>query len=493
MPVKMCYSVGMAKKEQSVYSVSQVHSLIRGALESSMPPQFTVEAEVSQWTLHRGSGHAYFTLKDEKSVLSCVIWASNLKKVNFEPKTGQVIQAKGYVDVYPPQGRLQFYAEKLSLGGVGSLQAAFAEMVAKLEQQGLFKDEHKKPLPPYPTRIGLITSEDGAAVNDVAQSLYSRWPCARIYLYPVRVQGEGAVEEIARAFEVLNRMRDELGLELLILARGGGSLEDLWAFNEEAVARAIFDSVLPVVSAVGHERDVTIADLVADKRASTPSKAGVEAVPDAVEVRKALDSMQKRLTLQLNSALALSKERLGALGSHYFFRDPLRVIEPKVRQLERLSDSLDRGAKDKLGDLRVQVDVFEKLISRKDPRSQLRDRAVELSELHGRLGHLVKRNLQQRQWNVEKLLEKLVISTRAKQKAHETILETLAQRLTALDPRAVLKRGYSITWKTGTNELVRKPEDVKPDEKISTQLAGDRQITSTVDKPAHKKPKTLFD
>ncbi len=483
----MWYSIGMAKKEQSVYSVSQVHALIRGALESSMPPRFTVEAEVSQWTLHRGSGHAYFTLKDEDSVLSCVIWASHLRKVKFEPQAGQVVRAQGYVDVYPAQGRLQFYAEKLLPGGVGSLQAAFAQMVAKLEEQGLFKDEHKKALPRYPMRIGLVTSADGAAVNDVSQSIASRWPCARLYLCPARVQGEGAAKEIAEAIGRLNDQRDKLGLELLILARGGGSLEDLWAFNEEAVARAIFDSVLPVVSAVGHERDVTIADLVADCRASTPSKAGVEAVPDAGEVLKSLDSLEKRLGLRLDSSLALAKQRLDSLAGHYLFRDPVRVIEPREGELERVGESLNRAMKDKLGKLREQVGEYEKLVRQMEPRGQLREKAVVLSELSAKLGHLAGRNVQQRRWEVEKQCEKLVSVMQTSFKTHEMKLDGLEQRLNALDPRAVLKRGYSITWKAGRKKLVRTPGDVKANERIVTQFADEGEITSIVENPGPEK------
>jgi exodeoxyribonuclease VII large subunit len=276
----------MAKKELTIYTVSQVTSLIKAALEEAMPAKMVVAGEISDWKIHYSSGHCYFSLKDESAVLPCVMWASDFKDVKFRPENGLAVLAKGFIDVYPPQGKYQFYVERLEPAGVGALQLAFEQMRKRLQAEGLFDEKHKRPLPKYPMRIGILTSESGAALYDIKDSIHNRWPCARLFLYPVPVQGEGAAEEIAAALRYVNRHNNKLKLNVLIVGRGGGSLEDLWAFNEEVLARAIFASKIPIISAVGHEVDITIADLVADARASTPTKACVIAVPDIKEVLK---------------------------------------------------------------------------------------------------------------------------------------------------------------------------------------------------------------
>ena len=272
----------MANEQVKFYTVSQVTTLIKTTLENHLPGRLTVRGEISDWKLH-SSGHCYFSLKDEGSVLPCVMWGSNFKKVKFKPENGLAVFATGNVDVFVPHGRYQFQVERMEPAGVGALQLAFEQMVKRLAVQGLFDDAHKKPMPKYPRRIGVLTSESGAAIDDIKKSIFDRWPCVLCF-YPVPVQGEGAAEKIASAIKDVNRRNDKLKLDILIVGRGGGSLEDLWAFNEEVLARAIYDSKIPIISAVGHEIDTTIADLVADARASTPTKAGVVAVPDVREV-----------------------------------------------------------------------------------------------------------------------------------------------------------------------------------------------------------------
>ncbi|MBN2272426.1 MAG: exodeoxyribonuclease VII large subunit, partial [Sedimentisphaerales bacterium] len=283
-------------KKTTIYSVSQVNSLIKTALEENLPSRLAVAGEITDWVVAR-SGHAYFSLKDENALLPCVMWRSSRNKVKFDAENGMAVVVRGYIDVYPPQGKYQFYAESMTPEGVGALQLAFEQMVKKLQAEGLFDEKHKKKLPAYPRRIGIVTSESGAAVHDIADSIFNRWPCVELLLYPVPVQGEGAADEIAAAIRNINRRNKRLKLDLLIVGRGGGSMEDLWAFNEEPVARAIFDSQIPVISAVGHEIDTTVADLVADKRASTPTKAGVVAVPDAEEVLSFLEAAGARLKM----------------------------------------------------------------------------------------------------------------------------------------------------------------------------------------------------
>jgi exodeoxyribonuclease VII large subunit len=239
------------------------------------------------------------------------MWKSKFSKVKFEVENGLAVVARGHVDVYPPQGKYQFYVDTMKPAGIGDLHLAFEQMRKRLASEGLFDDKLKKPLPKYPQRIGIFTSESGAAVHDIIDSIFGRWSCAKLFLYPVAVQGEGAAGEIAGALRDVNRRNKQLGLDLLIVGRGGGSLEDLWAFNEEVLARAIFDSSIPVISAVGHEVDTTIADLVADARASTPTKAGVVAVPDMEDVLEQLAAIESRLGVKVEGRLELARQRGG--------------------------------------------------------------------------------------------------------------------------------------------------------------------------------------
>ena len=261
------------KNGTRIYTVSQVNTLIKTVLENGLPGRLTITGEITDWKLHH-SGHCYFSLKDENALLPCVMWKSSFSKLRFEPENGMAVLGTGFIDVYEPQGKYQFYVERMEPAGVGALQLAFEQMVRRLEAQGLFDEAHKKPIPPYPQRIGILTSESGAAIEDIKDSIWNRWPCVRLLLYPVPVQGEGAAEEIAAGLRDINRRNKELKLDILIVGRGGGSMEDLWAFNEEVLARAIFDSKIPVISAVGHEVDTTIADLVADRRAFDANKSG---------------------------------------------------------------------------------------------------------------------------------------------------------------------------------------------------------------------------
>ena len=246
-----------------IYTVSQITSLIKTSLENSLPGQLTITGEISGFRRH-SSGHCYFDLKDENAIISCVMWSSDFTSLKFKPENGLAVLAKGHIDVYPPQGKYQFYIESMTPAGIGALQLAFEQMRKRLEAEGLFKEEHKKPLPEYPFRIGILTSESGAALGDIVDSIYNRWPAAKPLFYSVPVQGEGAAEKIAAAIRDVNKRNVILKLDVIIVGRGGGSMEDLWAFNEEVLARAIYNSKIPIISAVGHEVDVTIADLVAD-------------------------------------------------------------------------------------------------------------------------------------------------------------------------------------------------------------------------------------
>ncbi|MHC5000620.1 MAG: exodeoxyribonuclease VII large subunit [Planctomycetota bacterium] len=247
------------KRQLPVFTVTQLNNLIQVTLEEALPPRVILRGEISNWKRH-SSGHCYFSLKDsEGGQIPCVMWASKFRNIKFDCQNGLAILATGYVDVYVPGGKYQFYAEKLDPAGVGDLQLAFEQMRKRLQAEGLFDPAHKRELPTYPMNIGVITSRSGAAVVDIADSIYSRWPCATLHVFDAPVQGEGSAEKIAAVINKANRMQKQLKLDILIVGRGGGSMEDLWAFNEEPVARSIFASKIPTISAVGHEVDVTIA------------------------------------------------------------------------------------------------------------------------------------------------------------------------------------------------------------------------------------------
>jgi len=452
-------SSSMTNKEAKIYTVSEVTSLIKVALAEKLPPKLTVAGEIIDWK-HHSSGHCYFCLKDANGILPCVMWRSKFNKVKFTPADGMAVITTGFVDVYAPQGKYQFYADKLEPAGVGALRLAFEQMAKKLASEGLFNEEHKKPLPKYPMRIGIVTSESGAALIDIADSIYNRWPCARMLLQATSVQGEGAGREIAQAIRELNRRNRELRLDVLIVGRGGGSPEDLWAFNEEVLARAIFASKIPVISAVGHEIDTTIADMVADARASTPTKAGVIAVPDVREVLSQLEGAESRLKSLVQSSLKYAGQSLETILASSFFRNPYWLVNNASQRLDESQTRLTESAKSLFGRLRQQLSWAVELVVRVEPGRLLAEKRVLLGNL----------------CNTARAGIRDVLGERKLQ------LTAAENRLTAMNPRSVLTRGYSITSNKQTGKIVTKAEDVAVNEKLVTELADRNFIESRVTK-----------
>ena len=442
-----------------IYTVSQVNSLIKGILENNLPSRLAITGEITNWSIAR-SGHAYFDLKDENALLPCVMWRSKLDRIKFEPANGLAVIAKGYIDVYSPHGKYQFYAESVQPAGVGALQLAFEQMVKRLEAQGLFDDVHKKPLPAYPERIGILTSESGAAVHDIKDSIHNRWPPAGLFLYPVPVQGEGAAEKIAAALRDVNRRNKELKLDILIVGRGGGSLEDLWAFNEEVLARAIFDSKIPVISAVGHEIDTTIADLVADARASTPTKAGVTAVPDMQEVLRQLAYFGKSLDSKVKAKLELCENNLQTILASAVFRNPLLPVHNAEQQLDELSVGLADSIKELLAEARAKLHAGFQQIVKIEPHRLLGKKTVDVNNLKNRANVAIKA---------------IINSHRMQLTAKENLLA-------GLNPKSVLQRGYSITTNKKTGLLVKSPENVRIGDLLITELAKENLVESKVTK-----------
>ena len=329
--------------EQTVYEVSQINEYIKALLDGAGVLQdVSIRGELSNYKIYP-SGHHYFTLKDASGALRCVMFKGSAMKLRFRPESGMKVVARGRISVFPRDGAYQLYCNGLSPEGVGDLYVAFEQLKAKLYAEGLFDPQYKKPLPKYPETIAIITSSAGAAVHDMIRILRRRYPAAKVVLLPVRVQGVEAPLEIVGAIRYANRWRVA---DLIITGRGGGSIEDLWAFNDERVARAIFESELPVISAVGHEPDVTISDFVADARASTPSNAAEIAVPDQLELLRWLQNMRSRLSQTESAQLDRLRQRLNALAEKRVMRDQLAYVQDKRMVLDHLQQRLgDLGSK----------------------------------------------------------------------------------------------------------------------------------------------------
>lgn len=322
---------------QNVLSITQLNEYIRGKMDTDpLLTQVAVRGEISNYKLYP-SGHHYFTLKDEGSALRCVLFKGNAARLRFRPENGMKIIAIGKVSVYPRDGAYQLYCTGLTMDGVGDLYAAFEQLKKKLEAQGLFDPAHKKPIPKYPGTIGIITSSAGAAVHDMLRILRKRYPLSKVRLLPVRVQGVEAPGEIAAAIGYANHYRLA---DLLIVGRGGGSIEDLWAFNDERVAHAIYHSEIPVISAVGHEPDVTISDYVADLRAATPSNAAELAVPDQDALRQNLDAMSNAMVSSLSRQVKAARQHLKVLSASQALRSPTGYLEQRSQSVELLKNRL---------------------------------------------------------------------------------------------------------------------------------------------------------
>ncbi|MBO7253115.1 MAG: exodeoxyribonuclease VII large subunit [Oscillospiraceae bacterium] len=322
---------------QNILSITQLNEYIRGRLDADpLLNQVAVRGEISNYKLYP-SGHHYFTLKDESAALKCVMFKGNAMRLRFRPENGMKIIAMGKISVFPRDGAYQLYCTAMAMDGVGDLHAAFEQLKNKLAAEGLFDPAHKKPLPKYPQTIGIITSSAGAAIHDMLRILKKRYPLTKVRLLPVRVQGAEAPGEIAAAIGYANRHKMA---DLLIVGRGGGSLEDLWAFNDERVAYAIYHSRIPVISAVGHEPDVTISDFVADLRAATPSNAAELAVPDQDALRQTLDSMAASMAIALNRQLKSGRQHLNMLSQSPALKSPTGYLEQRRQNLDILKNRL---------------------------------------------------------------------------------------------------------------------------------------------------------
>ena len=352
--------------QQMIFSVSEANNFIKALLDQVPQLQeIYVRGEISNYKLYP-SGHHYFTLKDENGAMRCVMFRGQASHLRFRPENGTKVIAFGRISVFPRDGAYQLYCSDLTADGIGDLHVAFEQLKAKLEAEGLFESTHKKPLPKFPQRIAIITSSAGAAVHDMIRILRARWPLSKVLLLPVRVQGVEAPPEIVGALRYANKWKVA---DVIITGRGGGSIEDLWAFNDERVARAIYESDIPVISAVGHEPDVTIADYVADARASTPSNAAEIVVPDQKTLRRQLENVRARLVQDETARIEAQSERLRKLAQSRSLRDPMAFIVDKRLLLDYTQSRLSALAQQQTA---ARQRKFESLCASLDALSPLK-------------------------------------------------------------------------------------------------------------------------
>ena len=432
-------------------SVSELTRQIDRAIKGTLAPAVLVRGEISNYKHHSASGNAYFTLKDADACIDCVMFSSERANLKFDPGDGMELLATGRVAVYAQRGKYQLYVSQLQPLGVGSLELAFKKLHAKLLAEGLFSAERKKPIPKYPLRIALLTSTETAALQDMLK-VFQRFPFLHLSVYHAPVQGSGAAEKIAHAIGQLNRRRD---IELILLGRGGGSLEDLWAFNEETVARAMTLSRIPIITGIGHEIDVSIADLIADYHAHTPTEAAQVATTQWRQADRLLGELAGRMTQTLRRTIENSRHRLHSIERHEAFRRPSDRLNTLRQLLDEHQRHLTLQTQGLLARNRQRLDVLTLRGAEKHPRHRLQLENQRIVNLRARLNIAVSRDVQAR-----------------KQK-----LDALSAHLSALGPEQILRRGYSITRLKKGGQIVRVADQVRPGARLITQLS-DGQIES---------------
>lgn len=485
-------------------TVSQVTAMVKRAITEQLPATLHVVGEISNLKRH-ASGHLYLTLKDDRSELSCVMWRSAASGLKFRPENGLEVVATGQIDVFERAGRYQLYLRHLEPRGVGALELAFRQLHDKLKAEGLFDDAGKKPLPRFPRRVGIVTSPTGAAVRDIVRTLRRRYPCAELCLFPVTVQGPSAAGEIAAAIATLDQSHRTVGgIDVLIVGRGGGSLEDLWAFNEEAVARAIHACRIPVVSAVGHEVDVTISDLVADVRAATPTAAAEIVAPDREELLRRLDLLRHRVGRAAWHRAALRGATLRGVLHREPFRDPALLVHRREQIVDELVSRMLHATRHRLSAQQQLVTRCEALLQRIHPRSLAAEMRRHIVEVHHRLRWALRerwsgsdralnrqaaalRSTRPERWiarlgdRVERVGPRLASAVGHRAQLLSARVEATAGKLQAMSYRATLARGFSITRVKKGRTVLRGVQGLKPGTRLLTETADGEVESAVVD------------
>ena len=365
-----------------VLSVSQLNRYIKMNFDADENlANIFISGEISNFTNHYRTGHLYFTLKDDSAAVRAVMFNSSAKRLKFMPEDGMKVIARGRVSVYEASGQYQLYVDDMQPDGVGALNLAYEQLKEKLQKEGLFSEHHKKPLPPYPEKVGVITSPTGAAVRDIINVLGRPFPYAEIVFCPVLVQGEGAHLQLTDAVNLFN---SERAADVIIIGRGGGSIEDLWEFNDEGLARAVYNSEIPVISAVGHETDFTICDFVADMRAPTPSAAAELAVPDANELQYALSALKNRMFLNVSSGIADRRSRLEYLTSKGALKSPDEMLSNRSQRLDTAFSKMLSSYENRIGGKKVEFISAATALSKLDPMSVLMRGFAFVSDKNGK-------------------------------------------------------------------------------------------------------------
>jgi exodeoxyribonuclease VII large subunit len=403
-----------------------------------------IKGEISNFKRHT-SGHMYFTLKDEKARILAVMFSSANRSLKFKPENGMKVLVRGEISVFEGSGQYQVYIKEMKTDGVGDLFIAYEQLKKSLEQEGLFSPRYKQPLPKYPKAVGIVTSPTGAAIRDILTTIKRRYPITKVFIYPALVQGEQGAPSIVKAIQKANERKE---VDVLIIGRGGGSIEELWSFNEETVARAIFASDIPIISAVGHETDFTIADFVADMRAPTPTGAAELAVPHIQELLERVMNRETRLLRAMREKVYFQQERYQRLIRSYAFRYPRKLYEQKLEQVDKLTESLKRGA--------------EKLYSGKMDALQLISKRLERSHPE----ELKKISAEKHQRVTRALNRAMASVVSEKRKEFNGVISTLE----ALSPLKIMDRGYSLAY-TEEGQLIKKVSQVSPDRKIYVKLS----------------------
>ncbi|MGB7978194.1 MAG: exodeoxyribonuclease VII large subunit [Chlamydiales bacterium] len=436
-----------------VLTVSELTSAIKSVLE---PPfrAISVKGEISNFKA-QSSGHLYFSLKDASSQISAVLFKGNAAQLPRTPKEGDQVVALGEISLYAPRGQYQIVVRELQFLGVGELLLKFHQLKEELSRRGWFNPERKKPIPKLPKRIGVVTSPTGAVIQDIIHVLTRRFAGCQLILNPVKVQGEGAAQEIAQAIYDFNRHRLA---DVLIVGRGGGSIEDLWAFNEEIVAKAIFESAIPIISAVGHETDYTIADWAADVRAPTPSAAAEIAIAEKANLIRFLEGAERLVRERIGEQLRQRRDRIGALKKHPLLSSPYGLLAPPMQRLDDLSRQ-------------IEYRISELLQASKERVRALQKHPL-LSSPYGVLAPT-----QQRLSDFARQLERLDL--RAKVLDGRERLERLKRHLRSLHPQNILAKGYAILFSEKGGSVILSAKDVQPNQKFVAQL-HDGQIAATI-------------
>lgn len=467
-----------APSQPTPLSVTQVAQRINGALRDGLPAVLHVRGEISQWKA-ASSGHRYFSLKDAQSCIDAKMWKSAAAALKFEPAEGQEVIATGRVDFWNVRGQLSLVVDAVEPVGQGALELAFRQLVEKLRREGLFDPGRKQAIPPYPQRIALLSSSQAAGYIDVLKVLRPL-RFLELFLLPIPVQGAGAAEQIAGEIRLLSaRHGDVGGVDVALLVRGGGSVEDLWAFNEEIVARAMANCRVPIVSGIGHEVDTTIADLVADLRAHTPTEAAQQVVRHWKNAPDRVGQLQVRLNREMRDLVRHGRTQLQALERHEVLRRPGDIVDRRRQLVDEQTRRLTEGVRERLRRARDGVRMAELRLSRLHPAARLSVQQQQLRRLHDRLrsaaeGRLpgLRGNLTQLEWRLTRSMPQQTATVQAR-------LAGLTAMLEALNPKGVLGRGYTLTRLERTGQLLRDPHQVRPGDRLVTETARG-PVSSTV-------------